>query len=335
MIVDLDGTVADLTHRLHHIQGKHGYRDYDAFYSEVGNDAPIKNIIDLTQDSHYPIVYVSGRSDECRETTGAWIKKHIDHEFTLTNPMPELYMRKQGDYRPDHIIKKEILLQMKADGYEPVIAIDDRDSICKVWVEEGITCLKHVTKYNLDGGSNSNIQKNFGYTAKTGDTNQFTQKLGKLYIMVGASGSGKSTYLSRPTNGYAPLYPNQVISSDDLRLELCGDMRDQSKNDHVFNTAHALINTRITHGLDTWFDATNIRRKDRLAVVNCVPSTTEVTYLVVERPLEDKIATGGWRNDVIRKDGKTLIEYHHYVYIAGRPQVLSGDGYPHVTVRLC
>ena len=39
IIVDLDGTVADLSHRLHHINGKH--RNWDAFFAGVDKDTPI------------------------------------------------------------------------------------------------------------------------------------------------------------------------------------------------------------------------------------------------------------------------------------------------------
>ena len=42
VIVDIDGTVADLRHRLHFIQGEK--KDWDAFYSHAGEDSPIQDL---------------------------------------------------------------------------------------------------------------------------------------------------------------------------------------------------------------------------------------------------------------------------------------------------
>lgn len=45
VIVDIDGTVADLRHRLHFIQGEK--KDWDAFYSHAGEDSPIESVINV------------------------------------------------------------------------------------------------------------------------------------------------------------------------------------------------------------------------------------------------------------------------------------------------
>lgn len=47
LILDLDGTVADLSHRLHFIQGDK--KDYDSFYAAVGDDAPIDSVIHVVR----------------------------------------------------------------------------------------------------------------------------------------------------------------------------------------------------------------------------------------------------------------------------------------------
>src|SRR5262245_52584350 len=122
-IFDIDGTLADIEHRLHHISGE--TKDWRAFFADCSADKPIDHICDLAWDlgqSNQKIVYLSGRSDECRDATEAWMREH-------DLPKGPLYMRKAGDYRADTIVKMELLEQLKADGYEPIMAFEDRDRV--------------------------------------------------------------------------------------------------------------------------------------------------------------------------------------------------------------
>ena len=49
-------------------------------------------------------------------------------------------MRKAGDYRPDAKVKEELLTQVKADGYEPILAFEDRERVVDMWRRNGIQC---------------------------------------------------------------------------------------------------------------------------------------------------------------------------------------------------
>lgn len=131
-VFDIDGTIADCSHRIHHIENK----DWRSFFAACGDDAPIAHIIGLAQDlacSGKRIIYVSGRSDECSEETARWLDKH-------GLPVGRKYMRKAGDHRPDNIVKGELLAQLVADGYRPIMAFDDRNQVVKMWRENGIPC---------------------------------------------------------------------------------------------------------------------------------------------------------------------------------------------------
>ncbi len=133
-IFDIDGTIADLSHRLPHIQKTP--KDWTAFFASVADDAPIEHTIKLAIDvalAGANIVYVSGRSDECREATEAWLKRHA-------LPEGKVFMRKQGDHRPDHQVKVELLAELRAEGHNPVMAFDDRNGVVKMWRELGIPC---------------------------------------------------------------------------------------------------------------------------------------------------------------------------------------------------
>lgn len=132
-LFDIDGTLADITHRLHHIEKSP--KDWPAFFAACERDKPILHMIELAwalRDSP-GVVYVSGRSDECRAATRRWLQFH-------GAPVGPIYMRKAGDHKPDHELKLELLSDLRADGYEPIMAFDDRNQVVKVWRAAGIPC---------------------------------------------------------------------------------------------------------------------------------------------------------------------------------------------------
>lgn len=103
-IFDIDGTLADATHRLHHILGKE-VKDWDAWDSETDGDTPIIPIIGILQalwDHNHEIMLLTGRNERVRLQTENWLEQHniwYDH----------LIMRQHGDHRDDNIVKLEAL----------------------------------------------------------------------------------------------------------------------------------------------------------------------------------------------------------------------------------
>jgi len=133
-IFDIDGTIADNKHRTHHLEKSP--KDWDAYHAGVSLDVTFPHIETLAfrLSEHSPIIYCTGRHEGQRQITEEWLLIN-----TLTKHAG-LYMRKEGDHRPDHIIKLELLEQIRADGYEPVMAFDDRNSVVKMWRDAGIPC---------------------------------------------------------------------------------------------------------------------------------------------------------------------------------------------------
>lgn len=134
-VFDLDGTLADPTHRLRHIQQEP--KDWRSFFADVGKDdliEPVAKLL-LSLDWGTRSVILSGRSDECRDATMDWLDQ-------MAIPYARLYMRREGDHRPDHIVKQDMLKQLLADGYRPILFIDDRDQVVNMWRELGYTCLQ-------------------------------------------------------------------------------------------------------------------------------------------------------------------------------------------------
>jgi hypothetical protein len=133
-IFDIDGTLADCSHRIHHIQKSP--KDWRSFFAAVEFDAPIVHVIKLAIDlslAGAAIIYVSGRSDECRAATESWLRQYAC-------PHGRLYMRKEGDYRDDDIVKAEILGELQQHGYNPIMAFDDRNRVVAAWRRNGVPC---------------------------------------------------------------------------------------------------------------------------------------------------------------------------------------------------
>jgi phosphoglycolate phosphatase-like HAD superfamily hydrolase len=134
-VFDLDGTLADLTHRLHFIQGE--TKDWDGFFAACGMDGLIRPAIDLLlnlTDGDHRVEIWSGRSDAVRKETERWLWRRAK--------IPPAYltrMRKAGDHRPDHVIKREFLTACDA---RPDVIFDDRKQVVDMWRREGIACFQ-------------------------------------------------------------------------------------------------------------------------------------------------------------------------------------------------
>lgn len=308
VICDLDGTLCNLDHRLKYIKGK--TKDWDKFFSLVREDTviePVAYLLDALLACvgsiwHAEILFVSGRPEKTRRDTLSWITTTAQLEFLDSVNNPKLYMRKDGDFRPDTIVKSEILDQIIAEGYEVLFAIDDRPSVIKMWEDRGIFVFRVKSHWDAEESVKP-------------------ENRGKLTLMVGPSGAGKSKFLSNDYNRYAyDISDSEIISSDQVRRDLFGSFLDQSDNARVFRVVHALAKARIDLGLNATIDATNLRRSDRRAAIEAT-NPTSVRYILIDRPLENKLNTAGWRAGI-----PGLIERHHERFQSGLKEILSGDG---------
>lgn len=145
VIFDIDGTVSDPTHRLPLI--KHlpipdrdeTARAWDAFHAAGVKDPPhdhMLQLLTLFSLFRYRIVFCTGRPDNHREATKTWLAYHVK------SPHDALFMRKHGDWRPDHEVKAD-MLRLIRDGLKlnPVMAFDDREAVARMFQDQGIPCL--------------------------------------------------------------------------------------------------------------------------------------------------------------------------------------------------
>ena len=299
IIVDIDGTLADCKHRLHHV-GKQPI-NWDAFFAEMADDSliyPVAFLANAMFDACTPVILCSGRPEDYRAVTEAWLAQHGVRYSTL-------HMRAKGDHRADTLVKKQMLEYIRAEGiYEPILAIDDRPSIVSLWRDEGLVCLANEWH---------------------GEAAKVPSRAPLLTLMVGPSGAGKSTWIKMAYGEY----PTSVVSSDCIRQEICNDWRDQTKNDEVFAAVHSLVKARLWVGLDVVVDATNLRNRDRRAITDLAPPNAKIKYIVINRPMEEKRRDGGWRNGL----GFDLLAKHEQTFNSNLKEILAGDHLPNVTVK--
>ena len=143
ILFDIDGTLSDVKHRRHFVEKeKH---DWNSFFSEIPNDKSIKPLVDLARilikHDEKAILLVTGRPEKTRSITEEWLLKHK----LILDFSSRLFMRKDNDWREDHVVKHDILKDIRTSGYEPVLIFDDRQSVINMWSDEGICTAKIVT----------------------------------------------------------------------------------------------------------------------------------------------------------------------------------------------
>lgn len=136
VVFDIDGTLADISHRLHFINNG-GKKDWAGFNSMMSHDDPKPVVISLLQHmygSGYWVYLVTGRQECYREETEAWLKKHnIEYD--------QMFMRPTDNYDPDYQVKEKIL-DLDLAGCKIFFVVDDRDQVVEMWRRRGITCLQ-------------------------------------------------------------------------------------------------------------------------------------------------------------------------------------------------
>lgn len=132
VIVDIDGTMADITHRLHYV--KQEPKDWGGFFRAMSDDSPRTEIVEMVRALKllgHQIIFVSGRPDTYRAQTEAWLSQVFPHYTTL-------FMRRGDDHRPDAVVKEEILKTYFFDTSTIHTVFDDRPRLVSMWRSHGL-----------------------------------------------------------------------------------------------------------------------------------------------------------------------------------------------------
>jgi hypothetical protein len=131
-VVDIDGVLADVRHRLHHLEGR---KNWTAFFRAAPQDPLLEVGYDTVHKlaDAYDIVYLSGRPEHCRRDTERWFARH-------GLPDGELRLRPDRDRRPARLFKLEQLRAL-ARRAPVAVVVDDDPLVCEAVREAGFDVL--------------------------------------------------------------------------------------------------------------------------------------------------------------------------------------------------
>jgi hypothetical protein len=132
----MDGTLCNSDHRAHYLQN--GNKDWDGWFRDMDKDPiheDIAQFYDVAMMNNIGVFICTGRDETYRNVSQNWLNENgiiVDG----------LYMRRAGDRRDDSVIKKEMLEEIRASGFNPVLVFEDRDRVVRMWRDNGIRCFQ-------------------------------------------------------------------------------------------------------------------------------------------------------------------------------------------------
>ena len=138
VIFDLDGTLALIDERRALAAKPDGKINWKVFFApeNIALDKPNEPVIEMFKclaDRGFEMIILSGRDAISRTETRAWLKEH--------GIFPDiLWMRPQGSFTPDDVLKQTWLGEIGVDNVFCVF--DDRDKVVKMWRDNGLTCFQ-------------------------------------------------------------------------------------------------------------------------------------------------------------------------------------------------
>jgi len=135
IILDLDGTLCDDSHRKQFALEK----NWDEYHGLLRLDSARRAEQLIAQawygsSHHHQIAIVTGRPGNYLAETNNWL-----HHYQI--PFDELYMRKEGDFRPGEVVKKEVYENHFQDR-DVVFVLEDQEAIVDMWRGLGLTCFQ-------------------------------------------------------------------------------------------------------------------------------------------------------------------------------------------------
>ena len=128
-VFDIDGVLADVSHRLHHLQARP--QRWERFFSAADRDPLLAEGADRLRAAlvDHDVVYLTGRPERTRRLTKRWLRQH-------RLPTGPLLMREDDDYRPARWMKREALRELAADR-RVVSVLDDDPAVVEHLAADG------------------------------------------------------------------------------------------------------------------------------------------------------------------------------------------------------
>ena len=108
-------------------------RNFDMFHRSSLFVPPNPEVLKMAMDAHengYPLIITTARNEFYRSVTELWLDKH-------NVPFENLFMREDGDNRPDYVVKIEMLKNKILPYYGVARFVDDNDQAVQAWKDNG------------------------------------------------------------------------------------------------------------------------------------------------------------------------------------------------------
>ncbi len=147
LILDVDGTLADASHRSHFVDGE--VKDWDSFLQPhlVIQDTVIEGArrgYDYLTKLTDSVFFLTGRNESLRDATAQWLKTHFDVNCNAYN----LIMRPIDDNSVPSVFKENALLEtienrifLNGNNQSAIMAIDDDPYMMRIYRDLGYIAL--------------------------------------------------------------------------------------------------------------------------------------------------------------------------------------------------
>lgn len=128
-VFDIDGVLADVRHRLHHLEARP--QRWERFFQAAGRDPVLPEGEQRLRAAlvDHDVIYVTGRPERTRRLTERWLARH-------GLPTGPLVMRADDDHRPARYLKRAVLRGLSATR-EIVSVLDDDPGVVAVLADDG------------------------------------------------------------------------------------------------------------------------------------------------------------------------------------------------------
>lgn len=133
-VFDIDGVLADVRHRLHHVEASP--KRWSAFFAEADRDGLLAEgaaiLRSLAED--HEIRYLTGRPERMRALTELWLVEQ-------SLPTASLTMRPNRDRRPSRLFKRDRLRQWQGESAPIALVVDDDPQVIEMVAQLGLAVL--------------------------------------------------------------------------------------------------------------------------------------------------------------------------------------------------
>lgn len=142
VVIDLDGTLCNVEHRLHKLERKSKLDrpDWDAFNIACSLDEPYYDVLNLIHTLYKAgdrVILLTGRDERYRRVTEMWLQYH-----GLGGRYLQLLMRPKGNIGSDADVKPLVLARfLKESEWDGIdFILEDRYKMVEKWRDLGYDC---------------------------------------------------------------------------------------------------------------------------------------------------------------------------------------------------